>query len=174
MKRVLAWSATILFIFFVQCSSNKCTIREWKLMDVYRNNYPSVMDTTCGDSILLVNKLKIPSSFLDSVFDHIGNVRLFSFETGGIYQLDTVVTVPSDGINYDAAKVRYLHNGYNVDQEFLLYVIKGKGILIQQESRDRKLFLLSKIARGLEKPENTIGLTNELLKDTVLFPLPPE
>jgi hypothetical protein len=52
-------------------------------------------------------------------------------------------------------------------------VVKDKGVYIQQESHDKKLFLLQKVKRGETQTENSEQLTNEMLRDTVLFPLPP-
>jgi hypothetical protein len=164
-----------LLSFFSHCDNEKkaCVIREWKIMDLYRNNYPPLIDTTCDDSIVLVNKVKIAHSFSDSVFNHVGSDRSFSLDLSGTYQVDTNTELEVNTLKYEIAKVTYLRNGYNIDQGFFLYVVKGKGVYIQQESHDKKLFLLSQVRRPSEEPENTNEVTDEMIKDTVLFPLPP-
>jgi hypothetical protein len=142
-------------------------------MDVYRNNYPTFLDTVCDNKISLVNKSQVNHSFLDSVFKHVGINKTFSLDSAGSYFVETTEIIEVNGVNYETAKVQYLANGQNVDQEFLLYVVKGKGIYIQQESHDRKLYLLMNI-KDNGKSENTSSLTDKMIKDTVLFPLPPK
>jgi hypothetical protein len=142
-------------------------------MDLYRNNYPPLIDTACDDSIVLVNKTKVAHSFSDSVFNHIGSDKFFSIDTNGTYQVDTNINIEVNGLKYEIAKVRYLYKGSSIDQEFLLYAVKNKGIYIQQESHARKLFLLTQTKSEIGQLENTGNVIEQMLKDTVLFPLPP-
>lgn len=165
----------IILSSLTQCknTATPCTTREWQVIDLYRNNYPSLKDTTCNDSTTLVNGAKLGPSFSDTVFNHTGSNKNFSLDTNGTYQIATTANITVNGAKYEAAKVIYLHKGDNIDQAFFLYVIKGKGIYIQQESHDKNLFLLKEIKRDNTPTENTEPVTNEILKDTVLFPLPP-
>src|SRR5579872_423543 len=104
-----------------QCGNPKqsCIVREWKVMDLYRNTFPSFVDTVCDNKIPLVNKSQVDRSFLDSVFKHLDANRSFSLDTEGAYNVDTSTTIKVNGVNYETAKVRYLSKGQNVDQEFL-------------------------------------------------------
>jgi hypothetical protein len=166
-------------IFFIlllcQCSNPKqsCIAREWKVMDLYRNTFPSLVDTVCDNKILLVNKLQVDRSFLDSVFKHLDANRAFSLDTEGAYNVNTSTTIKVNGVNYKAAKVKYLSKGQNIDQEFLLYVVKDKGVYIQQESHDRKLYLLMSVRNAAGQLESTGDISEAMIRDTILFPLPP-
>jgi hypothetical protein len=143
-------------------------------MDLYRNNFQSFIDTACNNKILLINRLYVDHSFLDSVFNHLDSNKTFSLNSLGTYFVVTSDIIHVNGVNYEVAKVQYLANGYNVDQEYLLYVVKGKGIYIQQESHDRKLYLLKSIKYDDGKLENTSDVTDKMIEDTTLFPLPPK
>jgi hypothetical protein len=160
--------------FFFACVNNpkqKCTIREWKVIDLYRNNYPSVIDTECNNKISLINKSEIDSSFSDSVFTHLDSNKTFSLDSSGTYFVERSDSIEVQGITYPIVKVQYLRKGENVDQEFLFFVVTGKGIYIQQESKDRKLLLMNIIEDG--KPKKTSDVTEKILSDTVMFPLLP-
>jgi hypothetical protein len=166
-------------IFFTlllcQCSNPRqgCVISEWKVMDLYRNTFPPFVDTVCDNKIVLMNKLQVDPSFLDSVFEHLKTNRSFSLDTEGDYHVDTSTTIKVNGVNYEAAKVQYLFKGQNVDQEFLLYVVRNKGVYIQQESHDRKLYLLTSVRNAAGRSENTGDISESMIRDTILFPLPP-
>ena len=165
----------LFLLFFVQCatSNQKCEVREWTVMDLYRRNFPLYIDTLCEDKIHLINNTWINHTFFDSVFVHSGNNKCFSLDSMGAYCVDTIHLVRVKGLDYETAKVRYLRHEQNVDQEFLVYVVKGKGIYIQQESLDKKLFLLKSVRKGSGQLEEVEDVTEKMLKDTVLFPLPP-
>lgn len=142
-------------------------------MDLYRNAFPSFADTVCDNKILLVNKLQVDRSFLDSVFDHLDTNRYFSLNTEGAYHVDASTTIKVNGVDYEAAKVKYLSKGQNIDQEFLLYVVRNKGVYVQQESRDRKLYLLMTVRNTAGQLESTGDIAEAMIRDTILFPLPP-
>jgi hypothetical protein len=143
-------------------------------MNLYRDTFPPFIDTICDSKIPLVNNSKIDSSFLDSVFDHLGTNRAFSLDTEGAYRVERSTIISVHGGQYEAAKVQYLANGQNVDQEFLLYVVQKKGIIIQQESHDRKLYLLLSRRNTTGQVEYTADMSEAIVEDTVLFPLPPK
>lgn len=142
-------------------------------MDLYRNTFPSFVDTVCDNKIVLVNKSQVDPSFLDSVFAHLNANRSFSLDAEGIYHVDTSTTIKVNGVNYEAAKVKYLSKGQNIDQEFLLYVVRNKGVYIQQESHDRKLYLLVSVRNAAGQLESTGDISEAMIRDTILFPLPP-
>lgn len=142
-------------------------------MNLYRNTFPSFVDTVCDNKIPLVNKSQVDRSFLDSVFKHLDANRSFSLDTEGAYNVDTITTIKVNGVDYETAKVKYLSKGQNVDQEFLLYVVRDKGVYIQQESHDRKLYLLTSLRNAAGQLESTGDISEAMIRDTILFPLPP-
>lgn len=166
-----------LLLFFAGCNQAEqkkdCIVREWKVIDVYRNNYPSLIDTACNKNFVLFNKHEVNKSLLDSVFLDIRNSNLFSMDTSGTYEIIANVTLEYGGLKYQIAKLSYLSKGNNVDQEVLLWVVKDKGIYIQQERDDKKLFLLTKIENEKKYTENTEALVKQIMADTILFQPPP-
>ena len=175
MKKHTLFAIVGLISLFSHCDNAKstCVTREWRVMDLNRNSYPPLIDTSCDDSIVLVNKVKVAPSFTDSVFNHLGSNKSFSLDSSGAYRVDTSSNLGVKDLKYAIAKVTYLRKGYNIDQGFFLYVVKDKGVYIQQESHEKKLFLLSQISVPSKEPEITNDMTDGMLKDTVLFPLPP-
>lgn len=167
----------ILLLFFVGCNQAEqrkdCIVREWKVIDVYRNNYPSLIDTACNKNFVLFNKQEISKSLLDSVFLNTRNSNSFSIDMLGTYEIIANTTLEYGGLKYQIAKLSYLSKGANVDQEVLLWVVKDKGIYIQQERDDKKLFLLSKIGNEKKDTENTEAFVKQIMADTILFPPPP-
>lgn len=150
-----------------------CIIREWKVIDVYRNNYPSLIDTTCNLNFVLFNKYEVEKSLLDSVFISDRDSKFFSMDTVGTYEIVANAMIEYHGLKYQIAKLSYLVNGYNVDQEILLWIIKSKGIYIQQENDNKKLYLLSKIRNKKNDTENVEEIVKHIMADTILFPLAP-
>lgn len=68
-------------LFFAGCNqaeqSEDCIVREWKVIDVYRNNYPSLIDTTCNHNFVLFNKHEVGKPLLDSAFGGVRNSNFF-------------------------------------------------------------------------------------------------
>lgn len=167
----------ILLLLFAGCDQAEhkedCIIREWKVIDVYRNNYPSLIDTACNQNFILFNKQQVSKSLLDTVFSATRSGNCFSMDTSGTYEIVANTTLEYDSLQYRIAKLSYLAKGTNVDQEILLWVVKDKGIYIQQERDDKKLFLLNKIKNRKKDTENEESLVKKIMADTVLFPPPP-
>ncbi len=167
----------ILLLFFAGCNQAEqkkdCIVRVWKVIDVYQNNYPSLIDTTCNSNFVLFNKREVDKSLLDSVFLSVRNSNFFSIDTSGTYEIVTNTILQYGGLKYQIAKLSYLAKGYNVDQEILLWVVKDKGIYIQQERDDKKLFLLNKVRDKKEDIENTEAFVKQIMADTILFQQPP-
>ena len=166
-----------LLLVFVGCSQAEqmkdCIVREWKVMDVYRNNYPSLVDTVCNNNFILFNKHEVDKSLLDSVFGGVRNRNFFSIDTAGTYEIVANTIFEYGDLKYQIAKLSYLSKGYNVDQEILLWVVKDKGVYIQQENDNKKLFLLNKIQNKKGETENTKGFVKKIIADSILFPPPP-
>jgi hypothetical protein len=115
----------------------------------------------------------VDKSLLDSVFLGIRNSNFFSIDTSGTYEIVANTMLECGGLKYQISKLSYLAKGTNVDQEILLWVVKEKGIYIQQERDNKKFFLLSKIQNEKEDSENTEALVKQIMSDTILFQPPP-
>jgi hypothetical protein len=177
MKNTNSIIAIILLLFFAGCNQveqkKDCIVKEWKVIDVYRNNYPSLTDTTCNNNFVLFNKHEISKALLDSAFLSPRNSNFFSIDTAGAYEIVAKTMLEYGGLKYQIAKLSYLMKGANVDQGILLWVVKDKGIYIQQERDDKKLFLLSKIENERKDIENTEAFVEQIMADTILFQPPP-
>jgi hypothetical protein len=175
MKSIRFLKIFILFIL-ISCKQNDsetCIIQEWKVIDLYRNNFPSLTDTVCGKDFILFNKSKIPKSILDSVFFENRKSNFFSLDALGNFEIAGKTALEYEGKPYFVSKVIYLSKGYNIDQAILLWLVKDKGIYIQQENEDKKLYLLKTVSSENRPEKNTEGLVNRIMEDTVVFPKPP-
>jgi len=175
MTKINRYTVLILLLIFAKCTQVKedCYIREWKVIDVYSNSYPLLLDTFCNSKIVLLNKTEVDKTILDSIFVNIKYPKNFSIDTLGSYEIVASTIVEVNGVDYRVAKVRYLAKGYNIDQEFLFWVVKDKGVYIQQENDKKKLFLLKKISNKKGQVDSPEKIVEQIMKDTILFPLPP-
>ena len=177
MKDVKTLFKLFLLMFFIQCnqkgSSENCITREWKVIDVYRNNYPPLIDTSCTNNLILYNKFQIKKVLIDSFFQKNETNNLLISDSSGTYELIANSTIEYEGSKYQVDKIDYLPRGANIDQGILLWIVNGRGIYIQQERDERKLFLLNKLQYENGDTVSTRIFIEKMMADTVLFPPPP-
>jgi hypothetical protein len=148
-----------------------CTVREWQVLDLYRNTYPEIRDTVCNLDFLF-NGINLPRWTFDSIYSSSRKSNPYFSNSVGIFEVLASKDVDFDGTKYQCARVRFLRTGYNIDQEFLFWVGNYE-VFIQQMNEDKKLYLLkSTLVRGVSS--NKKQLVEMIMKDELLFPPTPE
>ena len=147
----------------------KCTIREWRILDLYRNAYPNIKDTICNSDSLF-NGVILPKGIIDSIYFNFDKTYLV--KGLGLFEVLATKDIDFKSVKYKCSKIRFLRPGYNMDQEFLFW-IGNTEVLIQQENDSKKLFLLESIYQdGVSSHKRE--LVDKIIIDTVLFPTAPK
>lgn len=173
-KRICCLFGIALMLFFMSCKQPKnCIVKEWDVIDLYRHNYPSVIDTSCDNKINIVERYKLNESLIDSTFSKTVNGRVFKIDTTGIFTIVSHSTIEQNNNKNLVVKLQYLKNGENIDQQILLWLLQKTGVIIQQESKYKKIYLLRRILYPNGKQEETEKMVEQIMQDTVLFPPVP-